>query len=805
MKLPRIVLTAVLGLALLSPVAAGFQERQLPEVTIGVVTDGPYQRRTGHTELLLSEIELLASQDFEVRMPADKRLQGAFTASSISAALDQLLADPEVDLVVALGPVASHLAVQMRDLPKPLVAFMVIDADWQGAPRDGDSSGIPNLNYIVTKSERDLVALREIAPFTRVAILLEEAFLDAMPGAIESARRDMLEYGFEPVLIGVDDSMDSALARIPNDVDAVYITPLIQLNNDDFGRMVAAITERGLPSFSWWGEFEVRAGVLAGRTPDDFQQRVIRRAALNIQRILLGDDAGTLPVDYPATVRLSINMVTARALGMEPSWKILTEAELIGLDEAEQGRELSLPGAIQEAVGTNLDLMVQEQIVAAGAEDVKGAQSGWWPQIGLSLDGWTLDADRAEASWGILPQNALSGGILLNQVLYSDQVWAGVSIQESVQESRVMDRNSVELSITFDASATYFQVLRAKTFERIMRENLSLTRTNLETAALRLDVGVASAGEVYRWESKIADDRRRVVDIQAARRLAEIRLNRVLNRPMDEAFRTAEATLEDPGLPADSKRLGEQLENPWSFASFSDFMVQESYINSPELQSIEALKRAQERQLELTERSFWLPEFNAYAQLDQFFARGGAGSDEQPPLGAGRLEVDGTRWVIGFNASYDLFKGKAKTAERDQASIELLRLDLDRQATAQRIEEAVRSALQRMQASFAGIELARDAAEAAQRNYDLVDTEYTRGTATILDLLDAQNTALAAQEGVADAIFQFLLDLATMERAAGRYVFLGSPAEIDPFFDRLDEYLRSAKAAQAAGQSSVRQ
>jgi len=803
MKLLRIMLAVGLGLALLPPPAAGFQERQLPMVTIGVVTDGPYQHRTGQTELLLQEIELLVSQDFEVLMPAGKRLEGDFTAASIGAAIDQLLADPVVDLVVALGPVASHLAVQYRDLPKPLVAFMIIDSDWQEAPRDGATSGVHNLNYIVTKSERDLVGLREVVPFERVAILVEEAFIEAMPDAVESARRDMQQYGFEPVLVGVGRSVDTALQQIPTDVDVVYITPLLQIDGNDFGRLVAGITERGLPSFSWWGEFEVRAGVLATRTPDDFQQRVVRRTALNIQRILLGDDAGDLPVDYPSTVRLSINMVTARALGIQPSWKILTEAELIGVDEAERGRELSLPGAVKEAIGTNLDLRVQQQIVAAGAEDVKGAQSRWWPQISLGLDAWTLDADRAEASWGILPQHALSGSALLRQVLYSDEVWAGVSIQESVQESRVMDRNTVELDITFDAAATYFQVLRAKTFERIQRGNLSLTRANLETAALRLDVGVASPAEVFRWESKIADDRRRVVDVQAARRLAEIRLNRLLNRPLDEAFQTAEASLEDEGLPADSTRLGEQLENPWSFAGFSDFMVQEGFVNSPELQSIDALKRAQERQLELADRSFWLPDFNLLAELDQYFARGGAGSGEVPPFGVEGLVVNGTRWSIGVNASYDLFKGKAKTAERDQVRIELLRLDLDRRATAQRIEEAVRSALQRMQASFAGIELARDAAEAARRNYALVDTEYTRGTATILDLLDAQNTALAAQESVADAIFQFLLDLAATERAAGQFTFLGTPADIDLFFDRLDEYLRDAETAQAAGQSSV--
>jgi outer membrane protein len=803
MKLLRIMLAVGLGLALLPPPTAGVQNRQLPEVTIGVVLDGPYVRRTGQEGLLLQEIELLASQDFEVQVPDSKRLAGSFTPASIGAALDQLLADPEVDLVVALGPVASHLAVQYRDLPKPVVAFMIIDADWQNAPREGNGSGVHNLNYIVTKNERDLAGLSEVVPFTRVAILVEEALLEAMPDAVENARRDMQEYGFEPVLVGAGRSVDTILEQIPSDVDVVYITPLIQLPSDDFARLVAGITERGLPSFSWWGEFEVRAGALATRTPDDFQQRVVRRAALNIQRILLGDDAGDLPVDYPSTVRLSINMVTAQALGIRPNWKVLTEAELIGLDAVELGRELSLPGAVQEAVATNLDLLVQEQIVAAGAEQVRGAQSNWWPQISLGLDAWTLDADRAEASWGILPQHALSGGMFLDQVLYSDKVWAGVSIEESVQDSRVQNRDSVELDITFDAAATYFQVLRAKTFERIQRENLGLTRTNLETAALRLDVGVASPGEVYRWESKIADDRRRVVDIQAARRLAEIRLNRVLNRPLDEAFRTAEATLEDQSLLTGSDRLGEQIENPWSFAGFSDFMVQESFVNSPELQSIDALKRAQERQLEFTERSFWLPDMGAYFNLEQYFARGGAGSDEDPPFGNENLVVDGTRWVLGFNASYDLFNGKAKSAERDQARIELLRLDLDRQATAQRIEEAVRSALQRMQASFAGIELARDSAEAAQRNYALVNTEYTRGTATILDLLDAQNTALAAQEGVAEATFQFFLDLTAMERAAGRYVFLGSPAEIDLFFDRLDEYIRTTEAARAAGQSSV--
>ena len=38
------------------------------------------------------------------------------------------------------------------------------------------------------------------------------------------------------------------------------------------------------------------------------------------------------------------------ALGIDPDWKLLTEAELIGVEEAERGRQISLSSAVQEAM-----------------------------------------------------------------------------------------------------------------------------------------------------------------------------------------------------------------------------------------------------------------------------------------------------------------------------------------------------------------------------------------------------------------------------------------------------------------------
>ena len=65
----------------------------------------------------------------------------------------------------------------------------------------------------------------------------------------------------------------------------------------------------------------------------------------------------------------------------------------------------------------------------------------------------------------------------------------------------------------------------------------------------------------------------------------------------------------------------------------------------------------------------------------------------------------------------------------------------------------------------AGITLSEDAAIAAARNLELVEDAYGRGTVSIIELLDAQNAAILAEEGAANAVYDFLLDLMEVERA----------------------------------------
>ena len=145
-------------------------------------------------------------------------------------------------------------------------------------------------------------------------------------------------------------------------------------------------------------------------------------------------------------------------------------------------------------------------------------------------------------------------------------------------------------------------------------------------------------------------------------------------------------------------------------------------------------------------------------------------------------------WNIGLRISYPLFLGGARSAASAEAAHALDRVLLEREATAERVEQRVRSALHQIQASHASIELARDGARAARETLRLVTDAYSRGTASVVDVLDAQNAAVVAKLDAANAEYDFLIDMMEADRAVGRYSVLMSGEERDGFFQRLDAY-----------------
>jgi outer membrane protein TolC len=402
-----------------------------------------------------------------------------------------------------------------------------------------------------------------------------------------------------------------------------------------------------------------------------------------------------------------------------------------------------------------------------------------------------IDEDTARAGAGIQPERSWTGSASFSQLLYSERAWSGYATEKHLQDARVEGRESVRLDIVRAAATAYLNVLRSKTIERIQKNNLRLTRSNLERASVRVSVGIAAPDEIYRWESEIANQRQAVLEAESRTMTSMNELNRILDRPIQEEFMPTEIDADDPIIVLSDKMYYAIVSNPKYRKSFRTFMIKEGLSLSPELKLIEAELAAQERVLSATRRDFWVPEFALKGGATELLAEDGEGLRD-----GSVLDIDNTEWFVGVFATFPLFTSGQKTASYRRAQEEVERLKIERDATVNRIEERVLVAINLTRSSYPSIDLSRDSAEAADKNLNLITDSYERGIKSIIDLIDAQNLALVADLNSANSIYDFLIDLVTVQRAVGRYGFFMDDEERQDWRRRFEVFAEEASMQQ---------
>lgn len=787
----------VASILVLTAFAFGPAQARRAPTRIALVHDGPWAHRSEVVQAFKTEIEALCGTEFPVVFPEAAIRDGQWTPQGARTALDAALADPDADIVITLGPMTSLIAVQKRSLPKPTIAAVTADVGVK-LPRKGIGSGVKNLNYVaaVWALTRDMALFAEVVPFKRMALLLPAPIAGLAPEFADRVVEAERETGVTIQVVIVGSSGVAAVEAIAETVDAVYVAPLFHLQPDQKRALIDGLNGRRLPTFSRLGRKEVEAGMMVASAPASNMARRARRVAIAVQSIQIGEPASKLPVGFAEGEQLVINMATARAIGKLPTWRVLAEAELLNRRRPNR-RKVSLEGALNEGLSGNLDLRIAVAALASGRAQVDRSRSNLLPQISVSLGGRVIDADRAAASNGLAPEGLLTGSAKLSQVIWSDGAWAGFTAEQHLQDSRDRQLESTRLDTAYTAATAYLDVLKAQSIETVRRANAQRTRQNLELARTRLALGQGAAYEVYRWESQLAIERREAINAQSRRHVAELTFNAVLNRPLEEGFETHEHGLEDPTFDR-VHALDRYFNTPTTFAIFRDFMVSEALAAAPELKQIDAAMAAQQRILTAARRRYWSPTLAAQGEISHYIQRFGDGKSApsfEIPGGGGFefQQADDTNWSVALNLSIPLYEGGDRSAATRQAEAELTRLGLRRDLIAQAVDRRCRSALHIVGASSEGIDLTRRAAKAARKNLELVTDAYRRGATPLVNLIDAQDVTLEAEQGAALAVYQFLSDLMAVERATGRFDILSGAASRAAWLLRLQAYYKTAR------------
>ncbi len=766
------------------------QSGDTPVTRIAFITDATTPFSADIRTLVQKELLSLTRNDFDVLFPEELVIELDNPSTDAAQALAQLVADDEVTLVITQGFLSSEIAARGAPWTKPVIASSVFDADLQGFPEINGASGLANFTYIALPPPgpvvRDLTRFQELIRFSRAAILVDEAAAVTFETFIDQLQSVSAELGItlEPVPVGT--TAASALGRLPDDIEVVYVTPLYRMNSSEFEALTNGLSARHLPSFSYSAD-DVQKGIMASMGSVDLPL-LARRIALNAYRILIGDAAETLPVILVPDEKLVLNMRTVRELDTVLPLEMTLEADRLFETREDIARSVTLKSAMEEAMAANLALAIEDQELLSGAEDIRLARSNLLPNLQAFVTGATLSKKLAESSFGMQSQHSIDSELTLQQLIFSPEATANLSAQKSLQKSRQQNRNALELDVGLEAAEAYLNVLRSKTLEQVQQDNLDLTLASLRMARQRERIGSAGPGERLRLESELARRRGDRIDAFAIRSAAEITLNQVLNRPLNEQFATPEADLEGRAL-LEGTLATSYLTNLGQFDLLSDFLVTVALSLSPEIQSLNAVISAQERLLAATHQTFYLPTVGLQGSVSTNVLREGAGASSSLNIpGAERPDFP---WSAGMSISLPIFQGSYRFARRNQTAAILTQLEFQLELAAQRIEQNVRVQLQFARASLGVVRESETAARTAQESLELVTEAYGQGLVTVVNLLEAQTNALLSSRNVTNAIFDYLINLKRVERAVGQFEAFSTPAEQINFVRQLEEYIQS--------------
>ena len=752
------------------------------KVSIGILTDGPADGFDKIKALFVNELVALTRGEFEIEFPQSAELDGNWSIEKITTSYASLQNNSEVDMVLTMGFVSSLVAANSEPPLKPTFSPLVINSNLFKLTGSDGTSGVRNLNYLAEQIRftDDILTFREVVPFQSLAVIVDSTIFEYAPELVNEGSRWAQELGIDLTYVLNTKENEDVVAKIPDHVQAVIVAPVPRLNAAARQQLIYHLNAEKLPSYSLIGTTPVNQGMLAATAPDSDWKRLARKNALNMQSVLLGANAGDLPVIFKHKRQLTINMETARKIGVYPRFDVLSSAQLVNEENYPDKVEWTLSAVAHEALRSNLDVQSSIAGINATGEDVNQARALLMPQFDSSLGVIELDPDGVAVQSGNASDTTTSAGISGSQIIYSESTRAGVDIQERLQQSRVSGHRIVELDIIQQATLAFLNYLKAQTFVDIRKSSLNLSRSNLDLARDRVELGSVTAADVYRWESEVATDRQNLLAARAQYKQARDSLNQLLHRPIDENFQTIPASLKDESLMISRKDLTDIIDNSRSFDLMGEFMVIRGKQSSPELQQLNYQIAAIERELLSDTKSYWSPDVNLTGNIDYVI-------DESPQLANSR--EDQSDWQVGISLSLPLFEGGARKSRISQSEYEIHQLNLSLMSTEDLIELQIRGNLHAVEASYPSIDLAQQAAVSSAKNLELIQDNYSAGNISIIELIDARDDSLSAEQNATNAVYDFLIDLMNLQRSTAEFDFFLNPQEIQRTIEQIRYYI----------------
>jgi putative ABC transport system substrate-binding protein len=322
----RAFLTLLGGAAAAWPLAAHAQQPERPR-RIGILMNRASDNPEGQDRLAafhqgLQELGWGVGRNvrMEIRWTEDNADQTVKHAAGLVALAPDIVLASGTLAVTALQHISRALPIVFASVADPVGAGIVDSLAHPG----GNATGFMIYEYNLGAKWMEL--LKEIAPrVTRVAIIRNAANPAGVAqfAALQNAAQSL---GVQSSPINVRDAQEiersvEAFARSPNGGLVVTQSASATVYRDV---IIAAAARHELPAV-YALRYDATGGGLISYGPDIVDQ--FRQAAAYVDRVLKGEKPADLPVQAPTKYELTINLKTAKALGITMPDSLLARAD----------------------------------------------------------------------------------------------------------------------------------------------------------------------------------------------------------------------------------------------------------------------------------------------------------------------------------------------------------------------------------------------------------------------------------------------------------------------------------------------
>ena len=272
------------------------------EKTVGVIMSGNiayYQEiQKAFASALVAEGFGHSKVDTLIQMPSPEPLSWANAARKLVVA--------DVNVLVTYGA-PSALAAIRETKSIPIVFAGVYDPPAAGVVArniTGISSKVPLTSL--------LRYLRKLMPFTRLAVVYNEAEPDSARQAEELAQLEN-QYGFQSVRMPIKKMDDARRLAFSGKADAVFIS-VSAAANEALDAIIKNAHGARIPTISQTGG-TAEKGVILSLAPSPIEQG--EAVARICARLLKGDNPSSISPEVPKLVELVLNLKEANALGLK--------------------------------------------------------------------------------------------------------------------------------------------------------------------------------------------------------------------------------------------------------------------------------------------------------------------------------------------------------------------------------------------------------------------------------------------------------------------------------------------------------